>query len=39
MNSLPDEDRPPVFKSWSAWYAIVVALLIAQIIAFYMITW
>jgi len=38
MNSIQDEDRPPLFKRWSAWYAIVLALLVAQIIGFYLIT-
>jgi hypothetical protein len=36
--TLPEEDRPPLFRRWSAWYAIVLGLLIAQIIAYYLIT-
>jgi len=38
MNSLPEEDRPPVFRRWSSWYAVVLGLLILQIVAFYLIT-
>jgi hypothetical protein len=32
------EDRPPVFRRWSAWYAIVLGLLVLQIVAYYLIT-
>lgn len=28
------EERPPVFKSWNAWYLIVVAVLVLLIILF-----
>jgi hypothetical protein len=38
MTIPPDNDRPPVFRQWSAWYAIVLGLLVVQIIAYYLIT-
>lgn len=39
MTEYPNDDnRPPLFKSWHAWYLFVVLFLIAQIILFYYLT-
>jgi hypothetical protein len=38
MTIPPDYDRPPVFRRWSSWYAIVLGLLVVQIIIYYVIT-
>jgi len=31
------EDAPPIFKSWSGWYTIVLSLLFLELILFYII--
>lgn len=40
--SSPEEEvqhqRPPVFKKWKTWYGLVVAVLVVQIIVYYLIT-
>jgi len=33
-----NEDKPPLFKSWSSWYFVVIGFLIAQIVFFAMFT-
>ncbi len=35
---LENEDKPPLFKSWTSWYILVVGLLILQIILFAQLT-
>ncbi len=35
---MEEQDKIPVFKSWKAWYVFVLALLVAQIIAFHFFT-
>jgi hypothetical protein len=37
MEQLPEE-RPPVFKTWTAWYALVIGFLFLLIICFYFFT-
>ncbi len=32
------EDPPPLFKTWTAWYALVVGTLLALIALFYLFT-
>jgi hypothetical protein len=32
------KDKPPIFNSWKAWYVLVIAFLVLQIILFYLIT-
>jgi hypothetical protein len=32
------DDKPPLFKSWNAWYILVVAFLLLQIILFSLFT-
>ena len=32
------EEKPPIFPRWSYWYAIVIFLLLAEIIFFYLIS-
>lgn len=34
----PAEEPPPVFRSWSGWYALVLATLLALIALFYAFT-
>ncbi|MDX2046852.1 MAG: hypothetical protein SFU87_08695 [Chitinophagaceae bacterium] len=31
-------DKPPLFKSWKAWYIIVIAFLLLQVILFSLFT-
>jgi len=33
-----NEDKPPLFKSWTSWYYLVVGFLILQIVLFAMFT-
>lgn len=33
-----DEDRVPVFKKWSYWYALVIGFLVFCILFFYFLT-
>jgi len=37
MNT-PDNDRAPLFKSWTGWYVLVIAFLALLIILFYFFT-
>jgi len=37
MRLLPDE-KPPFFKSWNAWYILVIGFLILLIILFHLFT-
>jgi glucose uptake protein GlcU len=37
MKELPDE-KPPFFKSWNSWYAMVIGFLALLIILFYLFT-
>jgi hypothetical protein len=32
------EEKPPVFKSWSRWYLLVLAALVLSIVGFYLFT-
>lgn len=36
--SLPEEEKPPLFKSWRGWYTLVLGNLIFLIILFYIFT-
>lgn len=31
-------DKPPIFKSWNAWYFVVIGFLLLLIILFYLFT-
>ena len=31
-------NKPPLFKSWMAWYVFVAAFLVAEIVLFYFLT-
>ncbi|MGZ8538462.1 MAG: hypothetical protein ACXWV9_09390 [Flavisolibacter sp.] len=33
-----NEDKPPLFKKWTYWYAVVLGFLIILIILFYLFT-
>jgi len=35
---MAEENKPPVFKKWSGWYLLVIAVLIVQIIVYSLIT-
>jgi len=37
MDLLP-EDKPPLFKSWTSWYVLVIGFLLLLIILFYLFT-
>ncbi|HVY76366.1 MAG TPA: hypothetical protein VG890_16165 [Puia sp.] len=37
MASQPEE-KPPVFKTWTSWYVLVIAFLLLLIISFYFFT-
>ncbi len=30
----PEEERPPAFQSWGAWYAVILAELVLLIVVF-----
>jgi len=32
------EEKPPVFQSWRAWYWLVLAVMLAQVIVYFFIT-
>lgn len=36
--SSDEQEKPPVFKSWSGWYWLVAGVLLIQIIIYYTIT-
>ena len=38
MNTLPDDNRPPLFPKWVHWYALLVALLLLQILLYHLFT-
>ncbi|HZY83058.1 MAG TPA: hypothetical protein VFE50_26245 [Cyclobacteriaceae bacterium] len=38
MSEPTEENRPPVFKSWSGWYWLVASVLLIQIIVYTLIT-
>jgi hypothetical protein len=31
-------EKPPVFKAWSGWYALILTVLVLQIIVYYLLT-
>ncbi len=33
-----EEEKPPVFQKWSAWYWLVMCMLVVEVILFYVIT-
>jgi hypothetical protein len=33
-----DEEKPPIFKSWNAWYWLVIGFLVFCIAFFYLLT-
>ena len=33
-----DEQKPPLFRSWTSWYVLVIAFLFVLIILFYLLT-
>jgi len=33
-----DEEKIPLFKSWSAWYRLVIGFLVVCIVVFYLLT-
>jgi len=35
---MTDQDRPPVFKTWIGWYALVLGFLLLEIIIFLILT-
>jgi hypothetical protein len=32
------EDKPPLFQSWRTWYKLVLAVLLIQVIVYFLIT-
>ncbi len=32
------EEKPPLFQSWSAWYKLVLAVMLVQVILYFIIT-
>ncbi len=37
-SELPEKEKPPLFKSWRAWYNVVLGTLLFLIILFYIFT-
>jgi hypothetical protein len=35
---MTDNEKPPLFKSWSGWYTLVLSALVIQILVYYLIT-
>lgn len=35
---MTESDKPPLFKSWTGWYVLVLAILVVQIIIYRLIT-
>ncbi len=35
---MSDSEKPPLFKSWSGWYRLVLGVLFIQIILYYLLT-
>ena len=35
---MTQDEKPPVFKSWSGWYWLLIGVLVLQIILFYWLT-
>lgn len=38
MMEAQEDERPPVFSSWKAWYGLVIAVLLVQIVVYLLIT-
>lgn len=32
------EEKPPVFQSWRSWYWLILSVMLAQVIVYYLIT-
>jgi hypothetical protein len=32
------EDKPPLFQSWMTWYKLILAVMLIQVIAYFLIT-
>jgi hypothetical protein len=32
------DQKPPIFKSWSSWYWLVLAVMAAQVLIFFLVT-
>lgn len=37
--TLPEDEKPPLFRRWSTWYGLVLGLLLIQIIVYYLLTY
>jgi len=35
---MDDSEKPPLFKSWTGWYVLVLSVLVAQVIIYRFIT-
>ena len=35
---MTDSDKPPLFKSWTGWYVLILAVLVVQIIIYRVLT-
>jgi hypothetical protein len=35
---MTESEKPPVFDSWKSWYVLVLSVLFAQIVIYYLIT-
>lgn len=36
--TMTDPDKPPLFKSWTGWYVLILSVLVLQIITYYVLT-
>jgi hypothetical protein len=32
------EDQPPLFRSWNSWYKLVLAIMLIQVVVYFLIT-
>lgn len=32
------EEKPPLFQTWNAWYRLILGVMLAQVIIYYLIT-
>ena len=39
MKDLNEHERPPIFKSWDHWYAIVLGFMILQVVLYLILTY
>lgn len=35
---MEEQETPPVFKNWSTWYLLVMAFMLVQLVAYFLLT-